>query len=678
METTRRPHLILPHGATSPLTEGADLAQWRLSRRHWLRGIGTLGVAAAAGVPVLGAAAAGGGLTTPTRRIVSRQSGGDAPWQARHGLDADAHQAEFDWLSSQGYRPLRVSGYSVNGVDYYASIWEQSPGGAWVARHRLDAAAYQAEFDFWLGEGYRPVDVSGYELDGRDFYAAIWYQGWQWGWDARHGLTAADYQAAVDQFIAAGYRPLHVAGYTVNGQDRYATIWEQSPGPAWAARHGLDAESYQAEFDFWAASGYRPVDVSGYSLDGRDYYAAIWYEESGVAWAARHGLDEADYQAVFDDLTGQGYRPRCVAGFGSGGRARYAAIWEQAGGGGDLVGIDGVVQRSMTAAGVPGVSVAIARDGRLVFAKGYGVADPASGEAVRVDHRFRIASVAKPITAVAIMSLIEAGWLNLDDQVFGRGGLLGTEYGSPPYTDDIEAITVRHLLEHTAGGWTNDGTDPMFARPELFGAEFITWVLDNYTLQTWPGTNHAYSNFGYCLLGRIVEHLTGQAYDAFVRDAILAACGVFTMEIAGDTLADRRFDEVTYDGTNFPEGGRPYEIPVTRMDSHGGWLATATDLVRFAVRVDGFATVPDILAAGTIAEMTTPSAANANYAKGWAVNDLNNWWHNGKLAGTESILVRTSGGFCWAALANGNGIDLDAMVWDMVDAADDWPLDEPL
>jgi hypothetical protein len=61
-----------------------------------------------------------------------------------------------------------------------------------------------------------------------------------------------------------------------------------------------------------------------------------------------------------------------------------------------------------------------------------------------------------------------------------------------------------------------------------------------------------------------------------------------------------------------------------------------------------------------------------------AVNDLVTWWHNGKPAGTESILVRTSGGYCWAAPANGNGIDLEAMVWAKVDAGGDWPLDEPL
>ena len=78
--------------------------------------------------------------------------------------------------------------------------------------------------------------------------------------------------------------------------------------------------------------------------------------------------------------------------------------------------------------------------------------------------------------------------------------------------------------------------------------------------------------------------------------------------------------------------------------------------------------------------MTTHSAASPDYAKGWAVNDLDNWWHVGSLDGTSTILVRTSGGYCWAALANGSGIDLDPVVWEMVTAVGDfnWPPGEPL
>jgi len=114
------------------------------------------------------------------------------------------------------------------------------------------------------------------------------------------------------------------------------------------------------------------------------------------------------------------------------------------------------------------------------------------------------------------------------------------------------------------------------------------------------------------------------------------------------------------------------------MDSHGGWLATPRDLVLFATRVDGFPTTPDILRADTIARMTTPSAANPNYACGWNVNRLNHWWHTGSLPGTQTILVRTSTGFCWAALTNTRqrkddmALALDNLIWNMVRGVSRW------
>jgi CubicO group peptidase (beta-lactamase class C family) len=625
------------------------------------------------------------------RVLVPRQLGG-YPWQARHGLDAAAHQAEFDSLSAQGYRLLRVSGCSVDNVAYYASIWEQSPGPAFVARHGIDGTTYQSEFDTWVGQGYRLVDVSGFELDGADHYAAIWYQGVDFPFGANHGLTNPDYQAAVDRYIAEGYRPLHVSGYTVNGEDRYATIWEQSPGPAFVARHGLDAAAYQAEFDARAAGGFRVVDVSGYNIGGTDYYAAIFEADPGGAWVARHGLDATAYQADFDDLADQGYRLRVVSGFGSNGTVRYATVWNE-GPGGLRTATDRIAQTAIANASVPAVSVAIARNGQLVYARAFGMADAAANEAVTVDHRFRIASISKPITSAAIMTLVENGQLTLADTVFGTGAVLGTQYGTQPYPNGLTTITVQHLLEHTSGGWPNQTDDPMFAEPARFGAAFITWVIDNtgpgkrFALANAPGTNFDYSNFGYCLLGRVVEEVTGQSYDSYVQGAVLAPCGITGMEIAGDTLADRRPGEVVYDGTNAqPAWGQPYTIPVTRMDAHGGWIATAVDLLRFVTRVDRFTTVPDILADPTLATMTTPSAARpvagttSGYALGWDINQFGNWWHTGRLAGTESILVRSNDGICWAAIANGNGIDLETMGWDMVNqlATDGWPAGTPL
>jgi hypothetical protein len=119
------------------------------------------------------------------------------------------------------------------------------------------------------------------------------------------------------------------------------------------------------------------------------------------------------------------------------------------------------------------------------------------------------------------------------------------------------------------------------------------------------------------------------------------------------------------------------------MDAHGGWIAAASDLVVFATHVDGFTTTPNILRADTIACMVTPSAANSSYAKGWLVNRLNNWWHDGSLAGTQTILVRTGSGFCWAALTNTRRRDsdmrlaLDNLMWDMVRQVSNWRTDTP-
>jgi len=312
---------------------------------------------------------------------------------------------------------------------------------------------------------------------------------------------------------------------------------------------------------------------------------------------------------------------------------------------------------------VPGLSVAMARDGEMIFERAFGWADRDAGEKVTPAHRFRIASVSKPITSVALFTLIEAGRLKLDDRVFGPGAILGTMYGAPPYSDHIADIRISHLMTHTCGGWTNNGRDPMFQHPAMNQAELIRWTLANQPLTDAPGQKYAYSNFGYCVLGRVIEKITSQPYDRYVRDAVLHRCGATGLQIAGNTLAERAPREVIY----YQARGNPYDMNVRRMDSHGGWIATAADLVRFALHVDGKSTQRDILKPATLREMTTATAANAGYAKGWAVNKVPNWWHTGSLPGTSTLLVRSESGFCWAALANtrSDGLDLamDRMMW---------------
>jgi CubicO group peptidase (beta-lactamase class C family) len=330
----------------------------------------------------------------------------------------------------------------------------------------------------------------------------------------------------------------------------------------------------------------------------------------------------------------------------------------------------------MKAHAIPGLSVAIAHHGRPVYQEAFGFADKNAKEKAEPSQLFRIASVSKPITSAAIFTLIEQGHLKLDDVIFGTGGLLRGEFGEPPYKKWVGEIRLKHLLTHTAGGWTNDGNDPMFKDPKMNHKELITWTLKNQPLLNEPGTKYAYSNFGYCILGRLIEKVTKRGYAEFVKDAVLSKCGVTDMRIAGNTLAERARNEVVYYSQQ--GDGSPYEMNVRRMDSHGGWLATALDLVRFAIHVDGQSKDRDILRLTTIKEMTTPTTAGPDYAKGWAVNKYSNWWHTGALPGTSTIMVRTSSDLCWAALANtreakgDTGGALDKMMWDVAKTVKSW------
>ena len=306
----------------------------------------------------------------------------------------------------------------------------------------------------------------------------------------------------------------------------------------WVAHHGLTSEEFQQRFDEYADQGYRFTHVSGYSVGSEARYAAIWEERDGPAWVARHGLTSSQYQNQFDGYVYQGYRLIGVSGYSVNSDARFAAIWETDGlDRSDIDTIDRHITNYKNQHGIPGLSVAITKDERLVFAKGYGDADRGANETVRPSHRFRIASISKPITAVATMELVESDELRLADTVFGSNGILRPKYGTPAYGSGISSpnpnsITVHHLLEHSSG-WRNNGNDPMFDHPNKNQDELIRHVVGNRALQYEPGIDDEYLNFGYCVLGRVIEEVTGRPYEEYVEDAVLSACGIDRMGIAG-------------------------------------------------------------------------------------------------------------------------------------------------
>jgi N-acyl-D-amino-acid deacylase len=379
-----------------------------------------------------------------------------------------------------------------------------------------------------------------------------------------------------------------------------------------------------------------------------------------------------------------------------------------------MAAYDQAIPELMKKYAIPGGAVAVLRDGKLIYARGFGYADVENKTPVKPDALFRIASVSKPITSVAIMKLVEDGKLKLDDRVAPFIAHLAPAPGAA-VDPRWEEITIRHLLNHT-GGWDRDrpngGFDPMFrpaiaaaavGAPAPASAETVIRYMRGMPLDFNPGEKFVYSNFGYAILGRVIERLSGMPYEEFVRTRVLQPVGANRTRLGKTRMGATLADEVKYYLPGEPglglaaplvpsvfpgEGTVPVNYGgfyVEAMDSHGGWVASTVDLLRFVAGVDGRASRPDILSASLVAEMTSggpPLCGGAcHYSGGWLVRPTQGdatWSHGGSLPGTFTMLVRTYHNFSWVALFNARAAtsfdtELDAALWKAVGGVTTFP-----
>ncbi|MFN7934127.1 MAG: serine hydrolase [Bryobacteraceae bacterium] len=322
---------------------------------------------------------------------------------------------------------------------------------------------------------------------------------------------------------------------------------------------------------------------------------------------------------------------------------------------------------------IPGAALAVTRNGRLVHARGYGFADREAQTPVQSDSLFRLASLSKAITAVAVMHLVEEGKISLDQPAFSLLPDLQPSAGSRE-DPRLGRVTIRHLLEHSAGWDRNASFDPMFdtslTTEAPASAENIIRAMRARPLQLDPGTRYAYSNFGYSVLGRIMERVAGTSYEQYVRSQVLAPMGISDMRI-GNTLEQGRLPgEVKYytgDTSTSVFSDTPRSLPTAyggfaleTLDAHGGWVASVIDYAKFLNAVDG-RRGKRFLSAASVAAMTArprlPEYRDAQswYGFGISVRPIGSeatWWHSGSLPGSITYMARTANGFTWVLFLN--------------------------
>jgi N-acyl-D-amino-acid deacylase len=312
---------------------------------------------------------------------------------------------------------------------------------------------------------------------------------------------------------------------------------------------------------------------------------------------------------------------------------------------------------------VPGMTVAIARGGKLILAKGYGYSDLEAKTSMQPDTMLRIGSTSKMLTSVATLQLVEQGRLNLDTPFLN----VLTDYALPSNADSrLQLITIQMLLQHS-GGWDRDKSgDPTSKVREIakeLGVpspascpEVIGYMLGK-PLDFNPGTKFAYSNLGFCILGRVVEKISGEKYESYVRKHILTLAGDRGMYLGTTRQGLQGPHETTYyDYPGAPlvpsvfagEGDVPAQYGgFEPEDANGAWISSSIDLLRFMSSLDGSRTSSPI---GE--EMIAQMVANPNlpglgpsiwYGFGVFVGPSpDTWFHGGSLPGGQTQLYRAS------------------------------------
>jgi CubicO group peptidase (beta-lactamase class C family) len=329
--------------------------------------------------------------------------------------------------------------------------------------------------------------------------------------------------------------------------------------------------------------------------------------------------------------------------------------------------LDTAVVTMMSRHGIPGAALAIAKDGKLVFARGYGWANLAANELVQPDTMFGVASLSKSITAAAVLKLVEQGRLSLDDRAFQlldhirpyRGGRV-----DPP----LHQITVRQLLNHS-GGWDHKKSgDPVNwttkvqlqrgDRKPVSAEQLISYTM-TMPLDFEPGTDSKYSNFGYIVLGEVIEKASGQPYERYVGESVLTPMGIRRASLHplnGQYFPNESLRYLAGTETTLPPWQQKYS------DAAGGWTTSAVNMVRLLTALDGSRGKP-FLDDRTFQQMIAvppaplkPRSDGTHVGLGWdsvlLTEKGHGYFKDGSWHGMRAFMKRLPNGVNWALLFN--------------------------
>jgi CubicO group peptidase (beta-lactamase class C family) len=495
----------------------------------------------------------------------------------------------------------------------YSAVWVKESGPGYVATHGLPIDQYQGWFDTQVKQGYSPVLVTATGTGGNAVVAAVFEKNAP-PFIAKHGLTSGsdENQGTIEYWCKEARRRGYVLTsgsiYGTSSQRLYIAVWHLEPQAHWSYRTAETATDYQTSFTAFRDAELRPSFVT---LSEQQVYLSAFRDDSIGQWVARHGMTSDAYQNEFDTQIAKGMYPICVQGGGTGSGTRYAAIfakqhepaprvWTVKGSG--LSSFDATVKQFMLANGVRVGQLTVAKNGVLKAQRAYTWAH-AGYPITEISHLFRVASLSKMFTAACVQRLYDQNIVTEGTKVFGKLGITTKALATQTVDPRVNDITVEQLIDHE-GGWDSTVAGDWIFRQRKIANDLqlngpvkkfdVVRYMYGEPLQFTPGAKSQYSNVGYTTLAYLVENLSGQSYQTYLRNNILQPDGITDVHLARTLRAQALAGERSYDDPNvgwsaveptqqkrvaYCYGGEGWNTEA--MDGSGGLCATASALVQF-------------------------------------------------------------------------------------------------
>lgn len=565
-----------------------------------------------------------GGIVLSAGFAASAREDLTAPFPAIVGADAEGLRAWLKDLNAGGYRPVLVQPHLVNLEPAYTGFAtrEVSPN-SWELCLDPGVAAWGRTFERLAARDSRLMVLAGLPASGggnggnatTTEFLSLWQRGQGPPWACYVDQTRQSLQGKLAEHRGKGLEPVLISSYSSGNKNGGATLHSVlfSGAPQRGermVRTGLSERSLQELLEQAQAERVRVISLTAHPAArgvGTRFNVILSRDRPVPFWDFELDLSADELQAEHLRRVEADERPVALAGYVTSREPKYLGLWERfttsdlpATGAEvpELAAVEDVFRRFLLERAVPAATLAVVHDGKLVLERGYGYLDRESTRPVPPETPFRIASLSKPVTAAAVRKLASQGKLDLEAKVVN---LLEMK---PPEGRELDPrwgrITVEHLLNHR-GGWDRDQAfDPMFRAVEIakeLGTEppatarDVLHYMAGQPLQFEPGERRAYSNFGYSVLGRLIEETSGMTYLDYVKQEVLDPISASGMAVGRSLPADRDGREPFYsDGTRLVNVFHPQqgEVPapdggfyLEAMDSHGGLVSAAIGYARF-------------------------------------------------------------------------------------------------